>query len=245
MLNTRHKLTPLAPAATRRRGGNHYERAIIVAIGFPTSGESSTGDWSRRRRATRRRLTMPLHRHGNFPTAGINFRAPVSRPTSRAPSVYAGVKASLFPSIPLTPFICGCRRREYIAREERVSRDLPVPHARIFGRFHPVTPNVLKIPTEYGEGKIPFIALIHFVGRRRRDFGVTRKFQTVVKSTRFNFVERRNRLKKKLLASKMLASWSYLSFSLEKKGLFEILYICALSSMQAATFQNGIGIRIG
>lgn len=153
MLNTRHKLAPLAPAATRRRGGNHYERAIIVAIGFPTSGGSSPGDWSRR-------LTMP-HRHGNFPTAGINFRARLSRPTSRA----SGVKASLYRSVPLAPFICGRGRREYVARGACFERP-PVPHARIFGRFHPVTPNVLKIPTEY-DGKIPFIALIHFVGRRR------------------------------------------------------------------------------
>lgn len=81
MLNTRHKLAP------RRRGGNHYERAIIVAIGFPTSGGSSPGDWSRR-------LTMPRHRHGNFPTAGINFRARLVRLHARP---YAGVKASLLP----------------------------------------------------------------------------------------------------------------------------------------------------
>lgn len=43
MLNTRRKLAPLA--ATREEIIN--ERAIIVTIGFPTSGASSLGDWPR------------------------------------------------------------------------------------------------------------------------------------------------------------------------------------------------------
>lgn len=130
---------------------------------------------------------MPRHRHGNFPTAGINFRARLVRLHARP---YAGVKASLsLASIPLAPFICRDRRREVVVARRACFERPPVPHARIFGRFHPVTPNVLKIPTEY-DGKIPFIALIHFVGRRR-DFGVTRKFRAVVKSARFNFVEKK------------------------------------------------------
>lgn len=80
------------------------------------------------------------------------------------------------------------RRREHVASPGRVfSRD-PTSHARIFGRFHLVTPNVLKIPTKY-DGKIPFIvprSLIHFVGRR--DFRVAWKFRetAAVKSERSN-----------------------------------------------------------
>lgn len=123
---------------------------------------------------------MPRHRHGNFPTAGINFRARLVRLHAHP---YAGVKASLSSS----RLFAGIEEGRYVVRRACFERP-PVPHARIFGRFHPVTPNVLKIPTEY-DGKIPFIALIHFVGRRR-DFGVTRKFRAVVKSARFNFAEK-------------------------------------------------------
>lgn len=166
MLNTRHKLAPFAPAATATRRKSlrtsNYRRNRFSYVGRIFPG----------------RLVAASHNAAAQAWQFSNrelISAPVSSDFTRARM--RALKRRSLPSISLAPFICGDRRREvYVVRRACFERP-PVPHARIFGRFHPVTPNVLKIPTEY-DGKIPFIALIHFVGRRR-DFGVTRKFRAV------------------------------------------------------------------
>lgn len=116
MLNTRHKLARCSRRPPRRREGNHYERAIIAAIGFPTSGRIFP------RRLVAARLTMPRHRHGNFPTAGINFRARLVRDFTRArtralkrrPTLRSS-RAALFAGV----------EEGSTWREERVSRETP------------------------------------------------------------------------------------------------------------------------
>lgn len=158
MLNTRHKLAP------RARAGRHGDEEEIITNEqlspqsvFLRRGGSSPGDWSWRDVSQCRGTGMAIFQPREL------ISVPISRPTSRAP-VTRALKRRSTPPFLSRRFICGVRRREYIARGACFERS-PAPHARIFGRFHPVTPNVLKIPTEY-DGKIPFIALIHFVGRR-------------------------------------------------------------------------------